>query len=109
MGCFDEFPLLRFQVAGKCDIEHAENAGHRGSQFVAHVGEELALGLSSRLGQLFRLLRIFLSPLSVINFDQQRFIDGSNLRGPFGDPLLQSIVQFLECICRPFALNSIVN
>ena len=54
----DKFPLLRFEVAEKGDIEHAEDAGHRSAQFVAHVGEELALGPLPP-GHVLRLLQRF--------------------------------------------------
>ena len=47
-------------------MQHAEDAGHRGAQLVAHVGEELALGPGGRLGRLLcqpqRDVRLLLDP-----------------------------------------------
>ncbi len=46
------FALLRLQLALDQQLVHAEHAVHRRANLVAHGGEELALGLTGRLGRL---------------------------------------------------------
>jgi hypothetical protein len=54
-GHFEVAPLLRVQGGGEEYLEHAQDAVERCAQFVAHVGQELGLGLVGGLGLAFGL------------------------------------------------------
>ena len=48
------FPLLWCQLGLECEIGHSDHAIEGGADFVAHICQELALGLIGDLGSLLR-------------------------------------------------------
>jgi len=47
------FALLAAERSFQCEFRHSQNAVHRGSNFMAHVGQELALRFICRFRGLF--------------------------------------------------------
>ncbi len=54
-GRFEVLPLLARQLGVEHEIGHADDGVHRRADFVAHVGEERALGVAGGFGRLHRL------------------------------------------------------
>ena len=50
LGDFDVMALVRSQVCLQQQLDHANDAVHGGADFVAHVGQEAALGAIGGLG-----------------------------------------------------------
>ena len=59
------FLLVRVEPAFEKQIGHAENAVHGRADFVAHVGEKLALGLVGVFGRFFRNLQFLFCSAAV--------------------------------------------
>ena len=67
--------LLRAQVGEQEQLGHADDAVHRRADLVAHVGEELALGLVGVFGGLLGALHFLLGLLARRDVDQGAFDD----------------------------------
>ena len=61
----DVLALARIAAGLLGELQHAQDAGHRGAQLVAHVGQKLALGLAGRLGRLLGPAQLLLHELSL--------------------------------------------
>ena len=55
--------LLAVKIGLQGQVGHAEDAVHGSADFVAHVGQELALGLVGGLGSFFGTLQLHLGAL----------------------------------------------
>ncbi len=61
-------PLLTAEIGIEGQLGHADDAVHGGSDLVAHVGQELALGPAGRFGRFLGLLQGGFGPRAVENF-----------------------------------------
>ena len=59
--------LFAVELGVQQQIGHADDAVHRGADFVAHVGQEFALGAVGGFGRLFGYLQFLLRPFALGN------------------------------------------
>mmetsp|Transcript_35513 Transcript_35513/g.64654 ORF Transcript_35513/g.64654 Transcript_35513/m.64654 type:complete len:372 (-) Transcript_35513:39-1154(-) len=62
--------LARRQLGTQQQVEHAQGAAHRGADLMAHVGEEVALGLAGRLGRDTGAHQVHLDPVALGHIDK---------------------------------------
>ena len=81
---FQVLALLGGQVGVERQLGHADDAVHRRADFVAHVGQELALGAVGRLGAILRF--------------NQLAVDPAQFRCAYGNLLFQTVAVNLEVL-----------
>ena len=62
---FDRFhiaSLSRAEARAQCQIGHADDGVHRRADFVAHIGQKVALGTTRRFGSFLGKFQLFLCP-----------------------------------------------